>query len=346
MKFEQAALATLTSVISLTSCLSFVQQPRTYLGKDIVATPISSSSSLGFSKANNLRNRGRIALNMVDEDDDEEDFDPLGDGVDSVGWLPPLSSTTDSPPAEVRDGAEILPLFPLGGIVYTPNSEHVLNIFEPRYRQMYTDILMNGSKRFVVSMSHPEKEGTFAQVGVIFHLEDLKEVSEETGDAIKYICNHKVTDRVKLHNILNPDAWTSRETYLKVEATILEEDDGDENLNESMKDNDIYKELVGALSASRPKSAEEKVLCKSFSDLVDKQHELEEEVRFTRASVETLAVAPGNGEDGLWQTVRLWQSFIEQRLLSRQNDMQREFQEKLIDFLKKEKGISESEIPR
>ena len=45
-------------------------------------------------------------------------------------------------------------------------------------------------------------------------------------------------------------------------------------------------------------------------------------------------------------TVRLWQNFIEQRLVASQNDMQREFQEKLLDFLKKDKGVSEKEIPR
>ena len=45
-------------------------------------------------------------------------------------------------------------------------------------------------------------------------------------------------------------------------------------------------------------------------------------------------------------TIRLWQNFIEQRLVSTQNDMQMEFQEKLLDFLKKEKGVNEEELPR
>jgi Lon protease-like protein len=121
---------------------------------------------------------------------------------------------------------ETLPLFPLGGIVYTPNSEHVLNIFEPRYRQMYNDILMNGSKRFVVTMCHPAEEGQFASVGVLFSLEELKEVSEMTGNRVKYICNHRVTGRVRLHEILNPDAWESRDTYLKVRGTIIDDTGG------------------------------------------------------------------------------------------------------------------------
>jgi hypothetical protein len=38
---------------------------------------------------------------------------------------------------------------------------------------MYSDILMNGSKKFVVSMSHPTEEGRFAEMGVLFELEDV-----------------------------------------------------------------------------------------------------------------------------------------------------------------------------
>ncbi len=311
----------------------------------------------------------------IDIDIDDEDYDPLEDGVDSVSWLPSLNSIASSPPSSSSDSnTEILPFFPLGGIVYTPNSEHVLNIFEPRYRQMYNDILMNGSKRFIVSMSHPNRDGTFATTGVIFKLEDLKEVSEMTDDRVKYICNHRVTERVKLLNVVNPEVWGTRETYLKVEATVLYEDENDgsvitdksliqggrESTNDEDEDGeekdetvetDIYKSLVSASPSSSPmkkrkKSKEEIILIASFQNLVDKQHEAEEDVRFTRSSIDSLAVAPGGGEDGLWQTVRLWQSFIDQRLVARQNEMQREFQEKLLEFLKKEKGISEKELPR
>lgn len=304
------------------------------------------------------KNRLRMVVDDDDEDyeedDDDEDDDesaafPLSEGINSVSWLPPLSDSTEDSetPTSIRNGAEILPLFPLGGIVYTPNSEHVLNIFEPRYRSMYNDILMNGSKRFVVAMSHPEKSGVFAEVGVIFELQDLKEVSEETGDAIKYICNHKVTGRVKIHKILNPSAWKSRATYLKCEGTIIDESSVSASEQEQ-KDEDVsgvYGSLIDAISPNGPKSKAEKELVSAFSKLVDRQHELEEDVRFTRASVDSLAVSPGGGEKGLWMTIRLWQSFIEQRLVARQNEMQMEFQEKLLKYLKKEKGLGEDEIP-
>lgn len=248
-----------------------------------------------------------------------------------------------------------MPLFPLGGIVYTPNSEHVLNIFEPRYREMYTDILMNGTKRFVVSMSHPTEAGRFAQMGVLFELQDLKEVSEQTADQIKYICNHKVTGRVKIHRVLNPEAWENRDTYLRVEGTI-EDDSGrdeeskDDEIQKEKNDegiaDDVYGAVTAALGAGSAFSPAEKNLKDSFADLVEIQHELEEDVRFTKASVMTLAVKPGPGKDGLWQTIRLWQSFADQRLMARQNDLQKDFQEKLQAFLRKEKGMKDSELPR
>jgi hypothetical protein len=236
-----------------------------------------------------------------------------------------------------------LPLFPLAGFVYTPNTQHVLNIFEPRYRQMYSDILMNGTKRFVVATSHPTEQGSFAQTGVLFELEDLKEVSEQTADQIKYVCNHKVTGRVTIHKILNPEAWENRETYLKVEGTI-NDDSGMDDEKVDLPENDVYGAILKASKKGSPKGEQE--LKTAFSKLVDIQHEIEEDVRFTRDASETLAVKDGSGSDGLWQTVRLWQSFVDQRLLSAQNELQSDFQEKLQEFLKRDKGFDADEMPR
>ena len=292
------------------------------------------------------------------EDDDENN--PLSRGINSVGWLPsvynadPSRSVFDSSMSSDDDedeSAETLPLFPLGGVVYTPNSEHVLNIFEPRYRQMYNDILMNGSKRFVVSMSHPNEEGRFAQVGVLFSLEELKEVSEMTADRVKYICNHRVTGRVKLHKVLNPEAWESRDTYLKVKGTIIddtghldEDNDSDESMDESIPKSMVAELKKAAAFDAAEKSPEEQALSQSFSDLVELQHDLTEDVRFTRASVKSFGVAEGTDIDpNLWTSIRLWQSYAEQRLVARQNEMQKEFQEKLVEFLKKEMGDGDEE---
>jgi Lon protease-like protein len=246
---------------------------------------------------------------------------------------------------------EVLPMFPLG--VYTPQSNQVLNIFEPRYRKMYNDILMNGSKRFVVTMSHPTERGKFAQIGVIFQLEDLKEVSELTADQVKYICDHRVTDRDKVHRILNPEAWETRETYLQVEATRLKEDD-DEGPSKERKGisminpRDVYLQIAKAATGGigEMDSEEEKLLRKSFSTLVELQYALQEDVRFTKASINTLKVKPGSGKDSLWETVRLWQAYSDNRLQARQADLQKEFQEKLLKFLQNQKKEKDEKIPR
>jgi hypothetical protein len=193
-----------------------------------------------------------------------------------------------------------------------------------------------------VSMSHPTEKGRFAKMGVLFELEDLKEVSEQTADQIKYICNHKVTGRVKLHRVLNPEAWELRDTYLRVEGSITD-DSGKDDDDDKDEENDVY----GVLSQSvmgNPK--EQGALRDAFADLIDIQHDLEEDVRFTRASVTSLALKPGSGSDGLWQTIRLWQSFAEQRLMSRQSELQRDFQDKLQDFLKKDRDLKDEELPR
>ena len=377
MKLSIALELALSSALLLSTCCdAFVVVPKNAM---LASTSTSTSTSTSNTLSNNKNPSYEIInsqLQMANSDDsnmDDEDYDPLEDGVDSVSWLPSLNDpSSSSPSSSTSENVETLPFFPLGGIVYTPNSEHVLNIFEPRYRQMYNDILMNGSKRFVVSMSHPNQDATFATTGVIFHLEDLKEVSEMTDDQVKYICNHKVTNRVKLNRVINPQVWKTRDTYLKVEGSILYEDeitgeqttsqsvaaqndaeDDTDETSEEVKDenvsNDIYKTLMGAMTPTSPKrkyTPEEMLLIASFQNLVDKQHDANEDVRFTKESYDALSVAPGSGDDGLWQTIRLWQSFIDQRLVARQNEMQREFQEKLLEFLKKEKGISEKELPR
>ena len=355
---------TTTTVVSL-ACAAGLW-PRAVVDGFVVDTTRYGSTVSSYRGISNewglvkstILNRKAPVLRMVDDDEEDEDEDdeydedegPLADGIDSVAWLPSVIGAKDiENPKISRDDSEILPLFPLGGIVYTPNSEHVLNIFEPRYRQMYTDILMNGTKRFVVSMSHPTEKGRFAQMGVLFELEDLKEVSEMTADQIKYICNHKVTGRVKLHRILNPTAWTSRETYLRVEGTIIDDSGKTENPSEEEEEpldesgDDVYAAVAAAATPKYTK--EERAVRDAFSDLVDLQHEMEEDVRFTRAAVGTLALKKGPGEDGLWQTIKLWQSFVDQRLMARQNELQKDFQERLQDFLKKEKGVKEDEMP-
>lgn len=106
-----------------------------------------------------------------------------------------------------------------------------------------------------------------------------------------------------------------------------------------------------ALADTVMKTPEEEALAKSFTDLVELQHDLSEDVRFTRASVKSFGVAEGTDVDpNLWTSIRLWQSYAEQRLVAEQNEMQKSFQEKLVEYLKKEMGNgggkkSEEELP-
>jgi len=73
---------------------------------------------------------GRSVLHC--DEDKQCDEEPLARGIDSVEWLPSVLDGHASNLDERAADGTVFPLFPLGGVVYTPNSEHVLNIFEKR----------------------------------------------------------------------------------------------------------------------------------------------------------------------------------------------------------------------
>ena len=143
-----------------------------------------------------------------------------------IRWLAKLNPQQPDREPSGANGTMVLPLFPLGAVAYTPGSTQVLNIFEPRYRKMYSDILMSGGRRFVTTMVNSEDSDTLAEVGVVLYLEDLKEVSQQTNDAVKYVCSHKVLDsRVRIKHVLNEGDSRTRETYLRCEVEELVDDD-------------------------------------------------------------------------------------------------------------------------
>jgi len=245
-----------------------------------------------------------------------------------VRWLDPIDPNRDDlePSSET---ATVMPIFPLG-VTYLPYTTTVLNIFEPRYRQMFNDILMNGARRFAV-VNVDSETGRFAEVGVIFYLDELKEVSEQTDDRVKYIGTHSVKGRVEIKQVLNPSAGATRETYMKAEVVEFE-DDG-----------------IGAGEDA------EKVVADKFIELVEVQTKLGEEPRFTEAVKTNLLLGPGSRaspvcgrsrpphdgaegtgpEDrGLWGTVALWQQFLEQRAAVMGQKMQRDIQKGVVAYLK------------
>jgi hypothetical protein len=103
-----------------------------------------------------------------------------------------------------------------------------------------------------------EETGQFAETAIIFYLEELKEVSAQTNDQIKYVCKHKAMRRVRLKKVLNPKVWRDASTYLKVEVEDIVDED-----------------------ASVDYTEEEKELLKTFSDVIDLQDSVKEEPRFS-----------------------------------------------------------------
>lgn len=74
---------------------------------------------------------------------------------------------------------------------------------------------------------------------------------------------------------------------------------------------------------------EERALRESFTKLVALQHELKEECRFTRVSVQTFGVGPV----GVWLSAAAWSQFVEKRLEATFGDMQSELQENLVEYM-------------
>jgi len=232
-----------------------------------------------------------------------------GDAAKPLRFVSAIDPTeADSEPSSAE--ATVMPLFPLGA-TYLPYTNPVLNIFEPRYRKMFNDILFSGARRFMVTNVEPET-GRLAEVGVIFYLDELKEVSEQTQDRVKYIGQHSVVGRVKLLNVLNPSVAATRESYLRAEVEVLGEEEGED--------------------ADEAESSTERL----FLEIVDAQAKLGEEPRFTQAVKNGLSFKVGSGTDdkGLWGTIVLWQQFLEQRTAVMGQKMQREIQKGVVEFLK------------
>src|SRR5258706_5311163 len=71
-----------------------------------------------------------------------------------------------------------LPIFPLPGLVFFPNTTLLLHVFEPRYRRMLADCLETHGAMAVVRLepgarSGPEKIAKVAGAGIVVHHEEL-----------------------------------------------------------------------------------------------------------------------------------------------------------------------------
>ena len=111
-----------------------------------------------------------------------DDFDSNGPSVTflpTVYTIPKNPGRSSSSKSSSSSSSQVLPLFPLGATVYPPLQPQILNIFEPRYRKMYNDILLSGSRRFVTTLSVPVMRNgkqigsNFAEVGSVWYLEEV-----------------------------------------------------------------------------------------------------------------------------------------------------------------------------
>eukprot|EP00438_Fugacium_kawagutii_P014979 Skav220238 [mRNA] locus=scaffold4245:98970:102877:- [translate_table: standard] len=111
---------------------------------------------------------------------------------------------------------------------YWPGSEANLQIIDPAYRKMYDDILMSGSRRFVVTFTRSLPGGRVRYA-------DMEE--HTPSGHVKYRAKHEVKGRVQLLRLLNPSALFETDAkgnkasafqvnYLRAEIRILPEEAG------------------------------------------------------------------------------------------------------------------------
>eukprot|EP00746_Dinoflagellata_sp_MGD_P087762 gnl/MRDRNA2_/MRDRNA2_34784_c0_seq1.p1 gnl/MRDRNA2_/MRDRNA2_34784_c0~~gnl/MRDRNA2_/MRDRNA2_34784_c0_seq1.p1 ORF type:complete len:472 (+),score=79.74 gnl/MRDRNA2_/MRDRNA2_34784_c0_seq1:115-1530(+) len=254
------------------------------------------------------RVRPAYAALPVGEADDEEVEESLG--IPEVRWAPVIDPMSED--VEPKNGSTVMPLFPVG-MSYPLYSTPVLIIFEPRYRAMYNDILFSGARRFMVC-NVESGTGRLAEVGAVFYLDELKEVSEQTQDRVKFVGQHRVIGRVKLLKVLNQKASSTRETYLRGEVEYLEDRDED-TANSEAEVSQLWK------------------------DLIDVQAQLGQEPRFTDSAKSNATFTRGTSMDdkGLWGTIALWQDFLKQRAVVLNQKMQQKIQQEITTFLKSNK---------
>eukprot|EP00931_Biecheleriopsis_adriatica_P120392 TRINITY_DN95513_c0_g1_i1.p1 TRINITY_DN95513_c0_g1~~TRINITY_DN95513_c0_g1_i1.p1 ORF type:complete len:388 (-),score=77.19 TRINITY_DN95513_c0_g1_i1:121-1284(-) len=127
---------------------------------------------------------------------------------------------------ETVGNTTVLPVFPLRCVSW-PGAHVVLKVFHPFQCKMYDDILMSGSRRFVVPFTGGMPVRRFHAVGSVFHLDDLQDLSEKSGGKVKYLAQHSVRGRARVLRVLNPrssfevDKDGLQTDYLRAEVQLL-----------------------------------------------------------------------------------------------------------------------------
>ena len=140
----------------------------------------------------------------------------------------------------------VLPLIPLGHEVILPGSLAQIALDEPRYRKMCREIVMNGSRRFVMSLMRPGPDAAtdpgdswVAEVGVVLYIEELRKMEDED-----YMCECNAIQRVKIHRVVNPGDVGNKEEYVRA---VVEElgpvGEGEDCREEEMQLSETFKDV-------------------------------------------------------------------------------------------------------
>ncbi|GMI52474.1 hypothetical protein TeGR_g14592 [Tetraparma gracilis] len=195
---------------------------------------------------------------------------------------------------------------------------------------MYDSILLSGSRRFLVPISHPDNGGKgddrVSEVAAVFYLTELNDVSERSNDAVKYVVDHAVMGLAKIVRFENPDAWRTKDTFLRAECSVLEWDEG------------LARAEPAASTAPEPRAMldPERLLLSRYASLLSLQQSSSQPVRFTSSS--PVSSAPGLGPDSLYGFLGLWQRYLESLARLREAELQGKLQDKLLAYLSESGG--------
>ena len=179
--------------------------------------------------------------------------------LESVDWLPSISEMEETTEQQMFE----LPIFPLSGPVFpdedgeklpllsqfsdTPvfGMEVPLRIFEPRYRQLYQDLLSSpdSPRKFVVPFAHPYIPGKFANYGWIYEIVNVDDVADQSNGQFQLVCNHVVTQPIKIAGIANPKDYKTQSTYLRCFANNKQENQKEE---EDLRDSPLEEQSSSA----------------------------------------------------------------------------------------------------
>mmetsp|Transcript_47732 Transcript_47732/g.137907 ORF Transcript_47732/g.137907 Transcript_47732/m.137907 type:complete len:409 (+) Transcript_47732:46-1272(+) len=314
---RRAGLACPLSWICLLCILSKTTVPVFSFGVFSLLQPsfgVFQARRVGVSSRGALDHRTALQSSETDGSD-------LRGLAEPVEYLPPLDFTTNED-HEPAVGSLVLPCFPMKSLTPVPSTKYEIGISEPRYRQMYNDILMSGGRRFVVPFQHKDsprssnfvveaggetEEVLLGAVGVVLYLDDLSEVSQETDDEVKYVGRHSAIGRVRIKEVLNPRAFADGlfgpSNYLRLEVEDLDDVDLDDDTS---KEESRLADLLQEVSTFQEQCG-----------VVQIQPERVNGFNFTRGS-------------GFWGTLRAWQNHMSNCIVERHRAADRELKQAIL----------------